>query len=602
MRPRLAHAWAYLAYAAVALGIVPLAQPVLLPDVLAGHDAAAHQTYAFLFERALAQGQVPVRWVEGIADGMGQPLFNHYQAGFYYLVTLLHWSGPELSLALKLVVAITWAGGAGFMFLLCRPLGSLPAALASAVFAWSPYLLVDAYVRSAYPELAAIALAPGVLWSVDGLLRTGRRIFLGSLALILALLLVTHLPTSLIVAPVAIGFAAVSWIVHGRPTARLRLVLAGGLLGAGLSAFYVAPAIVQLDAIQIGRITAGGFDYHRHFVEPAWWFDRSWGYAGSGQGAGDRLSLQLGIVQWAILAAAAGLLALPRLRARVPVSAVAIAGWLSAVAVALFLMTAPSAFVWDAIGPMKFVQFPWRLLMVPAIACAVLAAILLSGVRDRRVQAAIVLCVVALQWHQTAPYRESASTRARAVMPIDDAAWPATDNARTSAFREPAYDPISVAGTREPARGRWTITGEAEVTPVSVTDARLELAIAAPQPVALAIHSPFYPGWRITVDRRPVTPSVDAASGYMTIQLPAGVHRVDAGFERDGVRAAADLITLVSAAIWLALAIVPLLAPLARRVSARRPRAAIRPRHAGSTRAPATPTAHAPRLWRGSRP
>lgn len=602
MRPRLAEAWAYLAYAAVVLGIVPLAHPVLLPDVLAGHDAAAHQTYAFLFERALAQGQVPVRWVEGVADGLGQPLFNHYQAGFYYLVVLVHWSGPDLSLAVKLTVAIAWAGGAVFMFLLCRPLGSLPAALASAVFAWSPYLLVDAYVRSAYPELAAIALAPGVLWSVDGLLRTGRRMFLGWLALTLALLLVTHLPTALIVAPVAIGFAAGSWVAHGRPWPRLRLVAAGGLLGAGLAAFYVVPAIVQLDAIQIGRVTSGGFDYHRHFVEPAWWFDRSWGYAGSGQGAGDRLSLQLGIVQWGVLAAAAALLAMPRLIARLPVPAVAIAGWLSAVAGALFLMTAPSAFVWDAIGPLRFIQFPWRLLMVPAIACGVLAAIVLSGVRDRRVQAAIVLCVVALQWQQTGPYRASASTRARAVMPIDDAAWPATDNARTSAFREPAYDPISAAGERTPARGRWTVAGKAEVTPVSVTDARLELAIAAPEPVALTIHSPFYPGWRITVDRRPVAPSVDGASGYMTIRVPAGVHRVNAGFDRDGVRAAADLITLVSAGIWLVLAIGPLLALLARRLSARRPRAAIRPRHAGSTRGPATPTAHALRQWRGSRP
>lgn len=441
-----------------------------------------------------------------------------------------------------------------------------------------------------------------MLWSVDGLLRTGRRMFLGWFALTLALLLVTHLPTALIVAPVAIGFAAGSWIAHGRPSPRLRLVVAGGLLGAGLSAFYVVPAVVQLDAIQIGRITSGGFDYHRHYVQPSWWFDRSWGYAGSGQGAGDRLSLQLGIVQWGVLAAAVALLAMPRLRTRVPVSAVAIAGWLSAVGGALFLMTAPSAFVWDAVGPMTFIQFPWRLLMIPVIACGVLAAILLSGVRDRRVQAAVVLCVVALQWHQTAPYRESASTRARAVMPIDDAAWPATDNARTSAFREPAYDPISVAGTREPARGRWTVTGEADVTPGSVTDARLELAIAAPRPVALTIHSAFYPGWRITVDRRPVTPSIDGASGYVTIQLPAGFHRVDAGFERDGVRAAADLITLVSASTWLALAIVPLQASLARRISARRPRAAIRHRHAGSTRGPATPTAHAPRLWRGSRP
>jgi hypothetical protein len=66
------------ACAAVILSIVPLVLPIFLPDFLIGHDSGVHQTHAFLTYRALQQGQLAVRWVEGIVDGPGQPLFNYY--------------------------------------------------------------------------------------------------------------------------------------------------------------------------------------------------------------------------------------------------------------------------------------------------------------------------------------------------------------------------------------------------------------------------------------------------------------------------------------------------------------------------------------------
>ena len=546
MRPVAARLCAALAYAAVAGIMVLLAWPVLLPGFLVGHDAAAHQTYSFLFTRALAQGQVPVRWVEGVADGLGQPLFNHYQVGFYYLVALLDGLGPDLATALKLAVVVAWAGGGVFMFLLCRRLGSMPAALAAAVFASSPYLLVDVYVRSAYPELLAISLAPGVVWAADGVLRTGCRLFVRVLALTSAGLVVSHLPTALIIAPVFAAVIGGAWIVHRWPRRRLGRLVTGLVLGGGLSAFYVLPAVLQLEAIQIDRVTTDTFDFHRHFVRPEWWFDRSWGYAGSGEGADDQMSLQLGRVQWGVLLAAIVSVVAPPVRRRLAVSAVGIVVWLAVVGGALFMMTSASAPVWEGVGPLIFVQFPWRLLMVPAIACGILAAILLSCIRQPTVQAVLVLSVVAVQWHETLPYREIASTRERATVAIDDPAWPATDGITTPPFREAAYDPVSVRREPAPAPGRWAIEGVADVVAVTVTDAAIDLSITAPEPVTLVIHSPFFSGWRVSVDRDSVDPWIDPASGYMRVRVPPGTHRVHAAFARDGVRVLAEVITLLS--------------------------------------------------------
>src|SRR5207244_4008379 len=160
-------------------------------------------------------------------------------------------------------IAGQWALGGVFMFLLCRPLGTLPAMMGAAVFVWSPYLLLDAYVRTAYPEMTAIAFVPGVLWSLDRVLRTGRPIFICALAFTTGVLIISHLPTAVIVAPLAAAYLVGSWLVHRRPAHVVGRAVTGALLGAGLAAFYVAPALLELNAIKMSGMTAGYFDYHR---------------------------------------------------------------------------------------------------------------------------------------------------------------------------------------------------------------------------------------------------------------------------------------------------------------------------------------------------
>ncbi len=555
VRSRMIRLCTGLAFAAVLFGIVPLAAPIFLPDFQMGHDAGVHQTYAFLFTRALNQGQLPVRWVEGITPGTGQPLFNYYQVGFYYLVALIHWLGPGLSLSMKITIAAQWSLGAVFVFLLCRPLGTLPGLMGAAVFLWSPYLLLDAYVRSAYPELTAIGFAPGVIWSLDRVLRTGRPIFACALALTTGLVLISHLPTAEILAPVAAGYLAAASFLHRRPARRVWLALAGAFTGAALAGFYIVPAILELDAIKIRHMTAGYFDYERHFVRPAWWFDWSWGYGGSGVGAQDQLSLQLGIVQWFVLASALVLLAVPGLRRRAGAAPSAVLAWLLVVAGSLFMMTTPSSPIWNVVEPMAFIQFPWRLLMLPVLACAVLSAIVLSAVRHRATQAAAVLCVVALQWYVTLNYRDLAWTHERAAIAIDDPGWPSTANARRWASRESAYDPVAVAGNPHPATARWRLTeGHGMVEASIATDTRLRLETEAWEPLTLDITSPFVPGWRISVDGETVSPCIESRSAYMQVSVPPGLHTVDAVFSNTRVRTAGNTATLLGVAVCLLLA------------------------------------------------
>ena len=541
------------AWALVPLGMISLVAPFFLPDFLIGHDGGVHQTYTFLFDRAFQQSQLPVRWIEGVGDGRGQPLFSFYQVGLYYLVELVHHLGPGLSLSLKLTIAGAWTAGAVFMFLLCRPLGFWPGMVAASTYAWTPYLMLDGYVRTAYPELTAVGFAPGVLWSLSRGLHTGRPVYAGWLALSTGVVLISHLPTSVIIAPVCAAYLAGSTLLYRHPFRHLRLVALGVTVGVGMAAFYVIPAIVELGDVKITRLTRDYFDFHLHFVRPEWWWDWRWHYGSSGVDDPERLSLQIGMFQWIVLAAAAALLIVKSGSGSRPQLA-KLAGWLTVAGGALFMMTSASAPVWERIGPLTFIQFPWRFLMLPAMACAILAAVVLSFVPRRGTQALLLICAITFQWYVTRDYRRMAWTRPREPLPIDNPAWDKTANARRWVFREPGYDPASVSREPKGIEGRWRIQdGPGDATATLVADARLSLDVRADGPLTLVLQSPFFPGWEVALDGQALRPAIEPGSGYMAVAVPAGMHRVDARFGRTWTRAAADLITLVSLLAWIGL-------------------------------------------------
>jgi hypothetical protein len=269
--------------------------------------------------------------------------------------------------------------------------------------------------------------------------------------------------------------------------------------------------------------------------------------------APDQLSLQIGIVQWLVILASIALVAVPALRRKLTAPASLVLLWLAVLAASLFMMAPLAVRVWEALPPLAYIQYPWRLLMLPTLACAMLAALLLSTVRHRTLQALIVLCVVVLQGYVTREYRAMAWDRQRAIMNIDDTGWVSDPEQRKWAFRTPGYDPVAV--TRDdvsPTPHRWSVIhGRAHVDATDETDTSLGLAIRAEEPVTLVIDTPYFPGWRVWMDGRPIEPGIRAATGYMELPVPAGPHRIEATFEDTGVRTLANAITLATGALWI---------------------------------------------------
>lgn len=529
--------------------IASLAAPLWHAGFPAGHDTGAHLTYAHLFDRALRDGQFPVRWVELPRSGHSQPLFNFYQPGFYYLVFLTHLVVPSLALSLKLTLVWLWWLGATFTFAWMKRDGVMPATMAALLFACAPYLILDVLVRAAFPEMAAIAFAPAVLWTLDRFLRTHAPGYALALALFVGIMLVCHLPSFLICTPAFVFYAC---CVPRRAGASHRLALlitaAAVLLGCGLAAFYVMPALTEIEAIAMSQLTMGYFDYHQHFVYPVQWVRYGWGYGGSVAGPDDQMSFQIGLVQWVVLASSLSVVIAKMWRRRTDQATRAMWVWLGIAAFAMFLMTDASVRVWDAIGPLAFIQFPWRFLMLVSLSAAALSAALLSGLRQRpAVQALLVLVVAVAMWPLTDAQLKPARYIPAGDYAIDEANWARSERAAANAFIEAGYTPVQA--TRLPAGlvDRWTITrGEGSVRERALTDDRLDLVVKSAAGVQLTINSHDFPGWKAWVDRRETPISAEPGFGFLQVEVPAGTHRVEARLTNTPIRTAANALSAAS--------------------------------------------------------
>ena len=532
----------------IILVLAPIAIPFTQPGFPWGHDTPPHLANAFRFDRALWQGQFPVRWAEGLRPGSGQPLFNFYQVGFYYFVEALHATGISLSAAFKLAPVLLWWIGALFTWRWLRPFGRSAAFAGSVTFGLSPYVILDVFVRAAYPEFMAIVCIVGTLWAADVFLRRGHAGYLPAVSGLVALLLMSHPPACLIGAPLLIGQPLVRSLTDEQSRSRLPSLLLAVALGAGLASFYVIPALWELGLVSMWRLTMGGVDYRTNFVPAQLWIPRvpfEWNYFGTVvTGRDSLLPLQISIVQWAaIIGGAAWLITRPWTRARFASSCVLI--WLVTIAYALFMMHAVSRPIWTLVPALAVLQFPWRFFLLLSIAAAGLTAALISQIDRRLMQLSYVVLIVGVHMYLYYPHLRPGGFVAQSNMNIDDPRWMADSDTPPRTFEEPGYDP---AGTRpDPAvPGSWSLLGAGTVDALSHTDAAIVLRISAPHPVALRFNIPAFPGWSIAIDEVSASVSV-APNGYMLVSVPGGSHVVRARFENTPIRLAANAMSVISA-------------------------------------------------------
>lgn len=548
------------------------AQP-LWGAVPKGDDLFLHVYRIPVVNAAWAQGVFFSRWSPDLVYGYGSPLFAFYPPlSAYGLTAVYRLVGANAPAAVNLFLALILLATAVGMFLAGRLLfGDRGGLLAAALYTWSPHVLLQPYARASLSNALALAAFP---WAVWGLLRVarcvnGRRTAVA--ALCVAAIFLSHIAASfLFLGPLLLAGLAAAWAAPERRRA-LAGVLAAVGLGLALSAFSWLPALAEIGQTQYAA-AAGEVNYRDYFVDPLAWPPPA--IAGLSSAP---LPKNTGLAQL-VLGVAATAAALWRLRrGKRPFGAVlaATAGVIGLGV--LFLSTAAAVWLWDLLPPLQGLQFPWRLLDVPAFCLSLAGGFVgVQGCRGAGVQgrkplslAPLLLCSSAVLVAfanavptlyppriETLPQRPSLAdvTAVQQTFGIIGlTAWGEYSSAQVGAWPDgPPFAGADRGATLAQKLRRDSLPPPAvRVLQANPWRAALHVTLDQDETLTFAVHD--FPGWRAVVDGVETAVSADD-QGRLQVVVPAGDHTVEIWFGRTPVRRAADGLSLLAGLVmgyWL---------------------------------------------------
>jgi hypothetical protein len=551
--------------------VAPLTAPGFF---LNAHDATIGTYFLWQFDAGLRDGAWWPVWGADMVFGYGHPLFMIIAPLAYYLAEVFVVLGLGIVGALKAVYALAFLGSALTMYLFARRWLGRPGALVAAVaYVYIPYHLLDIYVRGDLAEFVAMALFPAVLWAVDRTALAGTRpaACLGAalLALVYGALILTHLTMAVIFSPVAAAYGLWQCVAaSGRRWRDLfaRLAASAGamLLGLGLAALFLVPALAELRYLETQNLAGGYYSYAKHFVYLFQFFSPFWGYGYAGDGPVDQMSYQLGAIPVALAVAAVAALAgwwrrpsgAPGQAGADPAPPAFSPGVFFAFITIAFvlLMMSLSQPLWDVLrAVMAFIQFPWRLLVVTGLSLAFLSGVVAAA--WPRLTPALLLLLVLASYGYTQPQYTPADVSLKNMVEfqlrtgelLGDTVW-VKERPKTSPL-VPQY----LAG--QPPIRAVALTADATVRITRSGSASMDVRVASPAGADVLFYIRYFPGWQGTVDGAPVTLEPYGDQALMRMSAPAGEHTLSLRYGDTPARAAGKLVSLVALVLVGALAV-----------------------------------------------
>jgi hypothetical protein len=344
------------------------------------------------------------------------------------------------------------------------------------------------------------------------------------------------------------------WIVvlsikyHVSSIKKLFPIILGIVLGVGIAGFFIIPVFTETSLVRTDTLLEGGSDFRAHFVTvPQLFIDRMWGYGASVFGPNDTISFQIGWPHW-WLVIGAGLMLLWVLKYKIfriikidnLIPALLIIGF----GLSLFFMHNKSAFIWEAVGPLQFAQFPWRLLSISIFTSSILGGYFiykLPGKLHILVTSVLVLITFFLNWQFFVPkdFYPWIDDKTK----LSDPLWEIQQKAGLLDYlpKSAYYEPQARAPYYPEIR-----QGDATTSAYTVKSDTFSFNAAVKTNATLEIPILEYPVWKVFVDGKEYPHSDKNHWGRLQIDLPPGNYQVSGALYNTPIRIIANLITLVS--------------------------------------------------------
>jgi hypothetical protein len=499
-------------------------------------------------EKCFLDGQLPCRWAPDLGGGFGLPLFNYYSPLVYYLGIVFRLLGFSFIVSIKALFFLGILLSGFSMYLLGREFwGDLGGLVSAALYVFVPYHALDIYVRGDLAEFFALSILPLVFWVFYRLFKEKNRAFWFLAVFSLAAFLLSHNITVMLTLPLFLVWFLFWLFVPKRVEKKIFLrILLAGLIGFGLTAFYLLPAWFERNLVQLEGLTTGYFDFRAHFASLKQLFlDRSWGYGISLFGDPDTISLQIGWPHW-WLVIGAGLVGLLRRKKRQDKQVFLISLFLFLFLVLSFMAHPRSIFIWERIPLLAFVQFPWRFLGPLGFVTSFLAGsifLLFSGKKKTGaifLAAFIIGLTLALNFSYFKPER---------FLPLSD-----QDFLSGEAFKRERMGSIRDFLPREVVllpgldlQSPQAVEGEVSISGFLRKSDYFKINIEVFGEKAAEILIPVFnfPNWETFIDEQPVLIEKNQW-GLILVESPPGKHEISGWLKNTKMRLFGNAISLIS--------------------------------------------------------
>ena len=359
------HGWPRIAGPAIILVAAFVAtSPQLFRGNSCGHDFNFHLVSWLDTVASWRHGSFYPHWAPSPNFGAGEPRFVFYPPLTWMLGALIGLVAPWKGVPLVVTCLLLAGTGLATRMLARQALAEGPATLAGCMAMFSGYALFTAYERSAFGELSGGFWIPLLLLLVfrDRNATSGvwRRAFDGStapLALVLCGAWLSNAPLG-VMASYLLAAVALAMAVQLRSWAPVLRATVAAVLGLGLAAFYLVPAAMEQKWVEIRQAT----DDPGLLIENSWMFARH--ASNPALELHDVELFKASAIGITMIAVALGGLLIAWRRGKLTGKREWWIG-LALIPVVVFLLQLPISLpVWNVLPKLRFLQFPWRWMVV----------------------------------------------------------------------------------------------------------------------------------------------------------------------------------------------------------------------------------------------
>lgn len=523
--------------ALIALASFIVIVPVLIFGIPTGNDLPEHYRFALAFEENLANGIFYPSRSDSVNGGLGDVGVRFYPPLTYYLLNLTSAATGSSYYGSILAFFIFFALGGIGVYLWAREwFGETASLFGGLLYVLLPYHVNQLFNAFLLAEFAAAAVMPFCFWFADRLFRSTDAKSVLFFGLSFSALLLTHIPTSMIVSISLVVYGTAIWW-HSRMIGGLFRFAAGVGTALLLSSFYLVRLFAERNYLKhsTAEFASMDFDFRSNFL-------LSYFYA-SGSEYMDR-SLWFGDAMLVLtLFASVPLLVIFWKHANKE-SRSSFFPLVPVMAIALFFATPVSSLLWSGLPLLAKIQFPFRWMSVITLCASLfvaagfarMAEMFKGNTRPRAILAAgcILIAVAFTAFQVIRPARYSMQAEFSA----------AVERYRTSESCEcwwPVWAKPAALGHRAD-----TTDNDRQVSIVSRSPNSRQFAIEDGEPTELRVATFFYPHWKASVNETSVKANA-GEDGAIVIALPSGELAVSLTFEEPWLN---RILAWISAAVF----------------------------------------------------